>query len=59
MSAFQLLLKMRDARVKNGKSPLAMEILRAFQYERRLHNERVAKAVENGILNEIVERTGK
>lgn len=55
MSAFQTLLKMRGSRVKNGKNPLPIEILRSFQAERKLIGERVVKAVEMGIIKEIKE----
>jgi hypothetical protein len=53
MSVFQELLKMRVKRVKNEKSPLPIEVLRAFQAERRVIGERVVKAVENGIIKQL------
>lgn len=60
MSAFQTILKMRGLRkVKNAKSPLPLEVLRAFQAERRLIGERVVKAVEFGIIKELEKEGGK
>lgn len=53
MSPFQLLLTMHNTRVKNGKNPLPLEILRAFQADRKAIGERVVKAVETGIIKVI------
>ena len=52
-SPFQTLLTMHNARIKNGKNPLPIEILRAFQADRKAIGERVLKAVENGIIKQL------
>jgi len=52
MSAWKTVLNNRN-KVKNGKSPLPLEVLRAFQAERLKRGERIQTAVENGLLRVI------
>ena len=51
MSPFQELLRVRGQKVKNGKSPLPLEILRAFKNEAHfLERERIKQAENKGLI---------
>jgi phytoene/squalene synthetase len=52
ISAFQMLVRSKPRRVSRGRSPLPMEVLRAFQAERRETGARV-QAVEGRLLQVI------